>query len=94
MPVPARKKSNASGRRRGSHDSLKQATVSVCPQCNAPVKPHHACTSCGFYRGRNAIAMTKGVAKPAKKAAVKKVKAPKVAKAPKTPKAPKKSKTA
>ena len=91
MPVPARKKSNASGRRRRSHDSLKQATVSVCPQCNAPVQPHHACTSCGFYRGRNAIAMTKGVAKVKKPAAVKK---PKAAKKPKVAKAPKKSKTA
>ena len=88
MPVPARKKSNASGRRRRSHDALKQATTSTCPQCSAPIQPHHACRACGFYRGRSAVDMTKGSAKLVKKAA------PKAPKAPKAKKAPKKSKEA
>lgn len=73
MPVPARKKSEASGRRRRSHDALVKKVISACPQCSAPVKPHNACLSCGFYRGRTAINVGggKAVAKIVKKAKAK-----------------------
>ncbi len=27
-------------------------TLSECPQCHHPVRPHHACPNCGHYRGR------------------------------------------
>lgn len=74
MPVPARKKSEASGRRRRSHDALGKKVIATCSQCSAPVKPHNACLSCGFYRGRAAVktATTKTTAKIVKKAAKKK----------------------
>lgn len=70
MPVPARKKSEASGRRRRSHDALGKKVIATCSQCSAPVKPHNACLSCGFYRGRAAINVggAKATAKIVKKA--------------------------
>ena len=94
MPVPARKKSNASGRRRRSHDSLKPATTAVCAKCASPVQPHHACSTCGFYRGREAVNTNKNIEKLVKQAQKKAPKAPKAVKAtkgPKVAKAPKKS---
>jgi len=27
----------------------------TCPQCGAPVRPHHVCLSCGTYRGIQVI---------------------------------------
>lgn len=80
MPVPARKKSNASGRRRRSHDALKQATTSVCTKCAGPIQPHHACSTCGFYRGREAVSTKNVITKLVKKAKTKVPKAPKKSK--------------
>jgi large subunit ribosomal protein L32 len=30
--------------------------MSTCPQCKKPRRPHYACSNCGFYDGRQAIA--------------------------------------
>jgi len=77
MPVPARKKSNASGRRRRSHDALKPATTSVCSNCQMPLRPHRACTVCGFYQGRQVIKTKTSGEKLVKKAQKKTTKTPK-----------------
>ena len=29
--------------------------LSVCPQCNEPKLPHHACLSCGYYKGQEVL---------------------------------------
>ncbi len=71
MPVPARKKSEASGRRRRSHDALTKKVIPACPQCSAPVKPHNACLTCGFYGGKQVITVGKSTAKIVKAAAKK-----------------------
>jgi large subunit ribosomal protein L32 len=34
---------------------LKATAVVNCPQCNTPKIPHHACTNCGTYNGREVI---------------------------------------
>jgi len=49
--VPKRKisKRRAGGRR--SHLALSNPVLVTCPQCGAPTRPHHVCTSCGTYRG-------------------------------------------
>ena len=54
MAVPARKVSKTSGRMRRTH--YKTKTVTVCPKCGAPVKPHRVCKNCGTYRGKEVIA--------------------------------------
>lgn len=56
MAVP-KKKTSKSRRdmRRSQHDRISAPTVSECPQCGAPTRPHHACPGCGTYRGRQVI---------------------------------------
>ncbi len=53
--VPKRKISKARGRNRRSHWKLKAPQVVTCPQCDAPVRPHHVCMVCGTYRGTQVI---------------------------------------
>ncbi|NQT29762.1 MAG: 50S ribosomal protein L32 [Candidatus Saganbacteria bacterium] len=53
MPVPKKRHSNSrQGKRRASNYKLAPATLSRCATCGAAVLPHHACPSCGNYRGR------------------------------------------
>jgi len=55
MAVPKRKTSKSKRDKRRSHDALKTATRSVCPDCGAPRQPHRVCPSCGKYRGRTIV---------------------------------------
>jgi large subunit ribosomal protein L32 len=55
MSVPARKKSTPAGKRRRSHVHVDPINTGVCEQCKKPVVSHRACTSCGFYKGRQVI---------------------------------------
>jgi large subunit ribosomal protein L32 len=53
--VPKRKISKRRARNRHSHWKLKTGLLVTCPQCEAPVRPHHVCLSCGTYRGVQVI---------------------------------------
>jgi len=53
--VPKRKISKRRGKTRRSHQSLGNPLVVPCPQCGAPVRPHHVCKTCGTYRGTQVI---------------------------------------
>lgn len=55
MAVPKRKKSKSKRDMRRSHDHAKMPNVTLCPQCNEPVLPHHVCSQCGSYRGRTIV---------------------------------------
>ncbi len=58
MAVPVRKKSKAKKRsRRAPQDSISLAGVSVCENCGADVRSHHACRACGWYRDRVVLEM-------------------------------------
>ncbi|MGA7564188.1 MAG: 50S ribosomal protein L32 [Desulfobaccales bacterium] len=52
MPLPKRRKSIAKKNTRRSHDHLAPPQPSNCPKCGEARLPHHACPSCGFYKGR------------------------------------------
>jgi len=56
VAVP-KKKTSKSRRdsRRANHDRMDAPAISDCPQCGAPVPPHHACPECGTYRGRQVL---------------------------------------
>ncbi len=56
MAVPARKVSKTSGRMRRTHYKISAKTVTTCPKCGAPVKPHRVCKNCGTYKGKEVIA--------------------------------------
>jgi large subunit ribosomal protein L32 len=55
MPLPKRRTSTSKKNMRRSHDHLSVPNLSKCPKCNEPRLPHHACPSCGFYKGRLVI---------------------------------------
>jgi large subunit ribosomal protein L32 len=45
-------------RRRAANSNLREAVqVILCPKCKEPVLPHRACAACGYYRGREVIAV-------------------------------------
>ena len=32
-------------------------TLTKCPKCGATIQPHRACTKCGYYKGKEVIAV-------------------------------------
>lgn len=56
MAVPKKRKSKAAKRSRyAANTSLKAAKFQRCPNCFAQRRPHHACQSCGHYRGEQVV---------------------------------------
>ncbi len=57
MPNPKRRHSKARTGSRRAHDSLKARSLSECPNCHERKLPHRACTKCGYYKGRDVLAI-------------------------------------
>jgi len=58
MAVPKKKTSKSKSRsRRASAWRIETAARSTCPRCGAVKRPHVVCTNCGWYNGRQAIAV-------------------------------------
>ena len=57
MAVPKRKTSKARKRKRRSHLALSEPAASNCERCGASKVPHTVCESCGYYRGRDVLAL-------------------------------------
>jgi len=55
MAVPKKKTSRARRKRRQAQQKLSSVTLTRCLQCQAPVRPHHACPECGYYKGKLVI---------------------------------------
>ncbi|MBW1842288.1 MAG: 50S ribosomal protein L32 [Deltaproteobacteria bacterium] len=55
MAVPKRKVSKSKRDKRRTHQKITAPTVTECPQCGEAKLPHHACPSCGTYKGRTVI---------------------------------------
>lgn len=53
MPVPKRKTSKSKRDMRRTHKKVAPPTVTTCNQCGEARLPHHACPSCGDYKGRS-----------------------------------------
>jgi large subunit ribosomal protein L32 len=57
MAVPKRRMSRSrTHHRRAQHDRLTAPTLSSCSNCGSPVRPHHVCSDCGQYRGKQIVA--------------------------------------
>lgn len=52
MAVPKRKKSKSRRDKRRTHQKIGAPNLTRCPQCGEARLPHHACPSCGTYKGR------------------------------------------
>lgn len=56
MPQPKKRHSNVrQNKRRFSNYKLSGAKINRCAACGAAVLPHHACSKCGQYDGRQAV---------------------------------------
>lgn len=55
MALPKRKTSKSKRDKRRTHQKLDAPNLATCPECGESVQPHHACASCGVYKGRNVI---------------------------------------
>lgn len=59
MGLPAKQRTRRSKRERASHFALKKAALNKCKKCEKPVRPHHACTACGTYKGKTVMDTSK-----------------------------------
>ncbi len=58
MAVPKRRTSHArQGKRRSHIQTKKPMQIQYCKECNEPVLPHRVCPNCGFYQGREVVAV-------------------------------------
>lgn len=57
-PLPKRKRTQARKGKRWSHLQLRPVTLTNCPQCRNAKPSHVVCPTCGFYAGREVIAVT------------------------------------
>ncbi len=57
MALPKRKHSKARRDKSRTHWKLAVPSMTKCPQCAHTVAPHRVCTHCGYYRGRQVIAI-------------------------------------
>jgi large subunit ribosomal protein L32 len=55
MAVPKKKTSKSRRNMRRSHHGLAAAGVVECPNCGELKRPHHICTACGYYDGREVV---------------------------------------
>lgn len=58
MSVPKKRRTKSSVKRRQSHHALKKQSLASCPQCGKAIKPHLACTFCGYYKGKEVVKMS------------------------------------
>jgi large subunit ribosomal protein L32 len=56
MPVPKRKRSRARRDSRFANKGMSEGSIVLCAQCQEPLRPHVACTKCGFYKGKKMLA--------------------------------------
>jgi large subunit ribosomal protein L32 len=53
--VPKRKVSKARQGRRRAHHALRAPALVECDHCHELKRAHHACPTCGYYNGREAV---------------------------------------
>lgn len=55
MAVPKRKTSKSRRDMRRAHHALPQIKPVECPNCGEVKLPHHVCSACGHYDGREVV---------------------------------------
>jgi large subunit ribosomal protein L32 len=56
MAVPKKKVSKSRRDMRRAHHALPSSRYAECPNCGELKRPHHLCTACGHYDGREVVA--------------------------------------
>ncbi|MDZ4164025.1 MAG: 50S ribosomal protein L32 [Smithellaceae bacterium] len=57
MPNPVKRHSRTRRNMRRAHDAITAPGSNPCPHCTKPKLSHRVCPHCGFYKGREVIAM-------------------------------------
>ena len=57
-PLPKKQLAKARQRSRAAHYKIGQPARSTCSRCHNTKLPHRVCPTCGFYNGREVIAVT------------------------------------
>jgi len=57
MAVPKRRHSKSRRDRKRANKGLRKIELVKCPQCKELRKPHHACSNCGYYKGKKVLAI-------------------------------------
>ena len=55
LAVPKRKTSKQRRDTRRATHSIEATRMGRCPRCSSPVRTHHVCGVCGYYRGRPVV---------------------------------------
>jgi len=55
MANPTQKHTKSRKRKRRAVIKLKPVSLTVCPKCKRPLKPHTACAFCGTYNGKEVL---------------------------------------
>jgi large subunit ribosomal protein L32 len=55
MGLPKHRISKSRRDKRRTHQKKEVPNLSTCPECGEAIQPHHACPSCGAYKGRTAV---------------------------------------
>jgi len=56
-PLPKRKVSKGRRNRRRAHDAIGTPKLVECSNCHNKMLPHRVCPTCGYYKGRQIIAV-------------------------------------
>jgi large subunit ribosomal protein L32 len=67
MPVPKKRHSPSRQGKRRANWKLASPNLRACAECGAPIMPHHACSACGFYKGKKVLAIKEKKAKKEKR---------------------------
>ncbi len=55
VPLTKKKSSRSHTKERRQHHAITQPQLVECPQCHNMKMPHHACSFCGTYDGREVL---------------------------------------
>lgn len=55
MALPSKKRPKSEKRKRRAAHRLSRLTLTICSHCKKPVLPHHLCSFCGTYNGRELL---------------------------------------
>jgi len=59
MAVPFRRTSKTKKRMRRTHLKKTVGAITKCPKCGEALRPHRACTNCGYYKDEEVIKVNK-----------------------------------
>ena len=57
MAVPKRRTSHSKTRMGRAHHAIKPPAMALCDHCQQVRLPHRVCAHCGWYKGRQVVAV-------------------------------------